>query len=51
MIPQPPLSNGERVKKKSHPLRRMALDKSMVPPLVLTRSGNAGRAFHAPLSL
>ncbi len=29
----------------------MAVSKSRVPPLVLTRSGNAGRAKYAPLSL
>jgi hypothetical protein len=31
--------------------RRMAVLKLRVPPLVLTRSGNAGRATYAPLSL
>jgi len=29
----------------------MAVIESRVPPLVLTRSGNAGRATYAPLSL
>ena len=29
----------------------MAVSESRVPPLVLTRSGNAGRAACAPLSL
>jgi hypothetical protein len=31
--------------------RRVAVIESRVPPLVLTRSGNAGRANYAPLSL
>jgi hypothetical protein len=29
----------------------MIANKTVIPPLVLTRSGNAGRALYAPLSL